>query len=706
MRGNKFMELMAHKFTNWDFYFSPVTEGKILIIWRKTFVRVIIIEETNQYVHCVVKMASQRHAFSATFVYGLNTMEERKRLWKSLPRFTFPAKSWVILGDFNAIFTVKDRSGGKPVSKLELTNSSQWLARNQVESLKSTGSFFTWTNNQDGPARIYSKIDHVFTNEDWLDFFFPNFTAVFRWETVSDHCSCIISTTTMENMGVKLFRFYNFWTEHQDFKEVVLNSWRKPINGTGLKAIYLKTMRLKHRLKRFNRDNIGDIGVKYQEAKDHYQETQLQDQKHPRDHGFQELAKAAAVAFTIQEHMYHSFLAQRSKITLLRKGDMNTSYFHACLKKCKEDNRIATHLTEQGRLIDKFPDVVSHFLDHFRSFMGSPSSTTVKINLQCVELVQDLIKNYGRTSTSPRCAITIDLSKAYDTVDWWFLEDLLNSFMFSYEVYIGRIMTCLKNTTYSLLTNGRVQGSFKGEKGLRQGDPMSPLLFVLIMEYLTRSLQLEFSAATGLHVNSSKSHIFFGGVNAADRQTIAHEIQLTEGTFPLKYLGVPMRPTKWKHEDCDIIIQKIKMQLHTLASRHLSFAGRIQLIHSVLFGLRNYWMSIFVLPQSVVKEVEKLCCGFLWGITSNRSKIHIASWKKVFLPKSYGGLSFRDGSNWNQAILAKYIWAIFEKHDLLWVKWINSIYLKGSNLWNYKLKPDSSWYWRKLCHLRGKFNLA
>ncbi|XP_062099732.1 uncharacterized protein LOC133805568 [Humulus lupulus] len=254
MRGNKVVELMAHKFTNLDFYSSPVTEGKILIIWRKIFVKVIIIEETN---------------------YG-----ERKRLWQSLPRLTLPAKSWVIWGDFNAIFTVKDRSGGKPVSKSKLMDSSQWLAGNQVDSLKSTGSFFTWTNNQDGPARIYSKIDHVFTNDDWLDFF-PTSTAVFHWETVSDHCSCIVSATSMENMGVKLFRFYNFWIDHQDFKEVNLNSWRKPINETGLKAIYLKTMTLKHRLKRFNRDNIGDIGVKYQEAKGHYQEAQIQAQKHP-----------------------------------------------------------------------------------------------------------------------------------------------------------------------------------------------------------------------------------------------------------------------------------------------------------------------------------------------------------------------------------------------------------------------------------------
>ncbi|XP_062109675.1 uncharacterized protein LOC133821329 [Humulus lupulus] len=205
-----------------------------------------------------------------------------------------------------------------------------------------------------------------------------------------------------------------------------------------------------------------------------------------------------------------------------------------------------------------------------------------------------------------------------------------------------------------------------------------------------KSILGEFSSVTGLQINESKSQIFYGGVSAVVKHQIVAEMKLSEGVFPLKYLGVPMRPTKWKHEDCDIIIQKIKMRLHTWTSRHLSFASRIQLIHSVLFGLRNYWMSVFVLPQSIIKEVEKLCHGFLWGVNGNRSRIHMASWEKVCLPKAYGGLGFRNGLFWNYAILAKYIWAISEKHDLLWVKWINSIYLKGSNFWSYKLPPDTS----------------
>uniref|UniRef100_A0A803Q0X5 Reverse transcriptase domain-containing protein n=1 Tax=Cannabis sativa TaxID=3483 RepID=A0A803Q0X5_CANSA len=364
-------------------------------------------------------------------------------------------------------------------------------------------------------------------------------------------------------------------------------------------------------------------------------------------------------------------------------------------------------------------------------------------------ILQDLLKNYNRKNISQRCIIKVDISKAYDTVNCDFLEALLNAFRMLAR-FISWIMTCLRATSYTILMNGRVQDNFQGKKGLRQGDPLSPLLFVLIMEYLTRRLSMaastpgfryhplckslklvnlcfaddlilfskgniqsiqvlkdtlnEFHATTGLAINTNKSQIYLGGVESKAKHDILMEINLSEGKFPLKYLGVPLRPTKWKAEDCNVILKNIKQRLHSWASRHLSFAGRSQLIHSVLLGLRNYWMSIFILPQSITKEIEKLCRGFLWGWNGNRSKLHVASWEKVCLPKNFGGLGFKDGARWNQAVLAKYIWAISNKSDSLWVKWINNIYLKNSSIWTYELKIDSSWYWRKLCHVRDKFD--
>ncbi|XP_062093709.1 uncharacterized protein LOC133799722 [Humulus lupulus] len=83
-----------------------------------------------------------------------------------------------------------------------------------------------------------------------------------------------------------------------------------------------------------------------------------------------------------------------------------------------------------------------------------------------VLFLQDLIKGYNRKNSSPRCAMKLDLSKAYDTIDWDFLENLLNMFCFPSR-FINWIMVCLRGSSYSLVLNGRIQGNFKGGKGLR-----------------------------------------------------------------------------------------------------------------------------------------------------------------------------------------------------------------------------------------------
>ncbi|XP_062103945.1 uncharacterized protein LOC133815075 [Humulus lupulus] len=732
---------------NWDCHNSSVTEGRLLILWRRNFVKVNIIKESSQAVHCLVKMSSIQQSFGVTFVYGFNSIEGRRYLWDDLHRPFLLDKAWLILGDFNAPFSGKDRLGGKPISGLELEDSIRWLAGAHFEPLRSVGSYFTWSNNQE------------------------------------DHCSSLVRLQTPAIIGSKLFR-----------------------------------------------DRVGDIGANYHKSKESYQEARMQAQAHPHDQCFQEDEKLAAEAFSVQERLYYSFLVQRSKITWLRQGDLNTSFFYASLKKRKAENSIVSFINEDGCLIDNFSEVVSHYAGHFRGVLGSASSASCILKVQHIEMgprlsvdqqvlllkpfskkeirevlfsipitkspgldgygsgffkstwhdigdevcttilhcfetgrfppelhettlslipkvdspsraidyrpiaccstlykcmakllckrlevvlpdlvqanqgafvkgrtiahnimiFQDLIKNYGRSSTSSRCAIKIDLSKAYDMVDWDFLEDLLNALSFP-KKFIGWVMTCVRSASYSLVLNGIIQGKFKRKKGLRQGNPMSPLLFVLIMEYLTRSFQFaalncpfryhpmckslklinlcfaddllvfckgslqavrsvkavleDFASVSSLSINTGKSQIFFGGVPSIERSRIALDINLSEGSFPLKYLGVPMRPTKWKHADCEVIIQKYRLKIQNWMSRHLSFAA-------------------------------------------------------------YGGLGFRDGAIWNCSVLAKYIWAISTNPDLLWVKWINSIYLKGVNIWNYELKGDCSWYWRKLCRIKAYFGPA
>ena len=87
-----------------------------------------------------------------------------------------------------------------------------------------------------------------------------------------------------------------------------------------------------------------------------------------------------------------------------------------------------------------------------------------------------------------RCAFKVDLQKAYDTVSWQFLEFCLIKFGF-HKIMVDWIMVCLNSASFSISVNGESHGFFKAKRGLRQGDPISPYLFTMVMEVLTLMLK-------------------------------------------------------------------------------------------------------------------------------------------------------------------------------------------------------------------------
>jgi len=258
---------------------------------------------------------------------------------------------------------------------------------------------------------------------------------------------------------------------------------------------------------------------------------------------------------------------------------------------------------------------------------------------------------------------------------------------------------------------------------------LSPLLFVLVMEYFTRlmiaagdqttfrfhpscktlkfnhlmfaddviifskahlpTLQLiqntleEFYKAAGLRANPEKSQIVCGGCTPQLQQQCLEVTGYKEGRLPMKYLGVPITTSRLSKLECHLLVDKILGKMRQWSTRNLSFAGRALLINIVGFGMYGSWASILILPQEIITKINQLCRNFLWGGIADYKKPPPISWDIVCTPKKYGGLGLKNLTAWNKACIAKLVCSVVMKKDMLWVKWVHKKYLKQHEWWSY-----------------------
>ncbi|XP_058783490.1 uncharacterized protein LOC131658182 [Vicia villosa] len=308
-------------------------------------------------------------------------------------------------------------------------------------------------------------------------------------------------------------------------------------------------------------------------------------------------------------------------------------------------------------------------------------------------------------------------------------------------------MASVSSVSYKFNINGEHTKFLQAHRGIRQGDPISPMLFVIIMEYMnrlmfkmqarpefhhhaqckklsltnlifaddvllfcrgdSRSVELmkgafnTFTNSTGLRANASKSRMYFGGINDDLKHELLSMTGFTEGALPVRYLGVPLTSRRLNVHHYMPLIEKIAGRMHHWTTKLLSYAGRIQLVKSITRAVAQFWMQCFPIPKGVIKKIEDICRKFIWtGNHENNSSKSPVAWIKVCSSYKQGGLQILNMYWWNCALLMKCLWNISEKADNLWVKWINCHYLKGRDVMEYEIKGSNSWMFKGILKQR------
>lgn len=368
-----------------------------------------------------------------------------------------------------------------------------------------------------------------------------------------------------------------------------------------------------------------------------------------------------------------------------------------------------------------------------------------RLLMENVLLASELVKDYHKEIVSPRCVMKIDISKAFDSVQWEFVLHSLRALGFP-EKYVHWIQLCIASPSFSVQVNGDLAGYFQSSRGLRQGCSLSPYLFVLCMNVLSWKINKavderkfkfhpgcsklslthlcfaddlmvfvegsresvqgalavfeDFEIWSGLSISLEKSTIYMAGVSELEKRSILSNFKFAEGTLPVRYLGLPLMTKVMSKQDYLPLLEQLRRKISSWTCRFLSYAGRLQLLCSILISVVNFWISVFRLPSGCIKEIEQICSAFLWtGPVLGTSNAKVA-WNDVCTKKSEGGLGVRKLKEVNKVYGLKLIWRMLSGSSL-WGNWIQTYLLKGKSFWEINVKTQAgSWMWRKMLKLR------
>ncbi|WVZ88443.1 hypothetical protein U9M48_034964 [Paspalum notatum var. saurae] len=313
---------------------------------------------------------------------------------------------------------------------------------------------------------------------------------------------------------------------------------------------------------------------------------------------------------------------------------------------------------------------------------------------------QNLIRDLKRAK-SPTLFLKLDIAKAFDSVRWDYLLEVVQHMGFGSR-WRAWISILLRTASSAVMINGVRGNTFQHGRGLRQGDPLSPLLFILAIDPLHRLFTLAteeghlspvghrsarlrvslyaddaaifinpieeevtavqrilaaFSEASGLSTNLNKCAVYPICCESLDVVDIMQSFPCQVKDFPCKYLGLPLSCGALRRVDFQPVLDKLAAKLSAWKGKLVDKARRLTLVNSVLSSIPVHFLTIFPLKKWVIKKIDKIRRSFLWRGSDIAHGGHcLVKWTKAARPKILGGLGILDLERFSRALRLRWLW--------------------------------------------------
>ncbi|MCH80013.1 LINE-1 reverse transcriptase like, partial [Trifolium medium] len=365
-----------------------------------------------------------------------------------------------------------------------------------------------------------------------------------------------------------------------------------------------------------------------------------------------------------------------------------------------------------------------------------------------VVVVNEVI-DFAKKAGKDCLILKVDFEKAYDSVDWGFLDYMLGRFGFCAK-WRAWMRACVCGGNLSVLVNGSPTEEFQIRRGLKQGDPLAPLLFLLVAEGLgglmRRAVEINkfrpflvgrgaasvsllqyaddtlcigeatvenlwvlkavlrgFEMASGLKVNFWKSCVMGVNVHSDFMEMASDFLNCRIGRVPFKYLGLPVGSNPRKLSTWEPMLEVVRGRLRSWGNKYVSLGGRIVLINAVLSAIPIFFLSYLKMPNKVWREMVKMQRKFLWSGLSVRAKTCWVKWDDICRPKKEAGLGIRDLRLVNISLLAKWRWKLLSHEYEVWKEVVMARYgrdiIGKRNIGELDAPRTASSWWRDLCLL-------